>query len=72
MTEFNTGVQQDEKLEELEVLEELSESIGMEEEVVNEQQLKIEKLEQEVQIIRTKNDEKENQENFIKNEKKQL
>lgn len=69
MTEFNTGVQQDEKLEEL---EELSESIEMEEEVVNEQQLKIEKLEQEVQILRTKIDEKEKQEKFLQNEQKQL
>ena len=66
MTEFNTGVQQDEKLEELEELEELSESIGMEEEVVNEQQLKIEKLEQEVQILRTKIDEKKSKKSFYK------
>lgn len=66
---LNTDVQQGEKSEELEVFTETT----LDDQIVqNEQQLKIEQLEKEVQLLREKIDEKEQKEKLIQSEQKQV
>lgn len=69
MTELNTDVQQDEKVAELETI---TETTLDQQAIQEEQQLKIAQLEEEVQLLRTKIDEKEETEKLLQSEQKQI